>query len=64
MTAAEQARAAHDAADYDSEINEIEYVLRYFERNSNGYHLSRVDWILLIGLAVLAVSLAVVAAAR
>ena len=53
-----------DADAYNEELNEIEYVLRYFERLGNGYHLSRGQWLLLVSLASLAIVLGIVAVMR
>ena len=64
LDAKDQNRYALDAQDHNEECNEIEYVLRYFDRVGDGYRLSRIDWMLLIGLAVLAVGLAIVAVTR
>jgi hypothetical protein len=59
-----QTRMALDAQDFNDELNEIEFMLRYFDRIGTGYHLSKVDWLFLIGIAFLATALAVVAVMR
>lgn len=60
----QQTRWALDAETNNEELNEIEYVLRYFERLGNGYHLSRRQWLLLVSLAGLAIVLGVIAVVR
>jgi len=57
VDAAQQTRWALDAKENNDELNEIEYVLRYFDRLGNGYHLTRTQWLLLVGLVALAVAL-------
>lgn len=64
VDAKQQTRWALDADAYNEELNEIEYVLRYFERLGNGYHLSRGQWLLLVSLASLAIVLGIVAVMR
>jgi hypothetical protein len=60
----QQTRWALDAETNNEELNEIDYVLRYFERLGNGYHLSRRQWLLLVSLAGLAIVLGVIAVVR
>lgn len=64
MDAKEQTHQALLAQDHEAELGELEFVLRYFERLGNGYHMSRFDWLLLIGLTLLAIGLAGVAVLR
>lgn len=52
-----QTRQALDAERNAEELEEVEFMLRYFERLGNGYHLTQRQWMLLIGLIVLAVAL-------
>lgn len=61
VDAAQQTRWALDAETNTDELNEIEYVLRYFDRHANGYHLSYTQWWLLLGLVALAVLLLAIA---
>lgn len=60
----QQTKWALDAETNNEELNEIDYVLRYFERLGNGYHLSRRQWLLLVSLAGLAIVLGVIAVVR
>lgn len=60
----QQTKWALDAETNNEELNEIDYVLRYFERLGNGYHLSRRQWLLMVSLAGLAIVLGVIAVVR
>lgn len=64
MDVKEQTHQALMAQDHESELSELEFVLRYFERVGNGYHMSRFDWLMLIGFTLLAMGLAGVAVLR
>lgn len=64
MDANQQTRAALDADAYAEELNELDYVLRYFDRLGNGYHLSQWQWAFLVALVTLAAILATVAVLR
>ena len=56
---ASQNKAAIDAERDSEELDELEYVLRFMDRLTNGYHLSRPQWLLLIISIALAILLAV-----
>jgi hypothetical protein len=56
---ASQNKAAIDAERNSEELDELDYVLRFMERLTNGYHLSRPQWLLLIISITLAIALAV-----
>lgn len=60
----QQTKWALDAETNNEELNEIDYVLRYFERLGNGYHLSRRQWLLMVSLVGLAIVLGVIAVVR
>ena len=55
---ASQTKAAIDADRNSEELDELDYVLRFMERLTNGYHLSRPQWLLLIISITLAIALA------
>lgn len=55
---ASQNKAAIDAEQNSEELDELEYVLRFMDRLTNGYHLTRPQWLLLIVSIMLAILLA------
>ena len=55
---ASQNKAAIDAERNSEELDELEYVLRFMDRLTNGYHLTRPQWLLLIVSIMLAILLA------
>lgn len=52
-----QTRQSLDAEANAEELTEIEYVLRYFDRIGNGYHLTQRQWVMLLALLAMAIFL-------
>ncbi len=59
-----QAGMAINADQQQEELDEIDFLLRLFERLTNGFHLSRGQWLLMVLVVLVALALGIVAVMR
>jgi hypothetical protein len=64
IDAATQHRMALAAGDHSEELDELETILQFMEQLANGYHLSRLQWTLLLSAVVASMILTIMAAMR